>query len=126
MKAKLALVAIVILAPVPVLAHHSFAAVFDANEPVEIEGKITKVEWTNPHIWLYLDVADDDGAVSNWQCEGGTPNSLRRFGWSSDTLEQGDEVRIEGWRARNGTATCNARVIMKGEQRLFAGSSFEQ
>lgn len=127
MKATVTLSILVLLtAPVALHAHHSFAAVFDAGQPIDLEGKITKVEWTNPHIWLYLDVTEADGQVVNWQCEGGTPNSLRRFGWSSDTLARGDEVQIEGWRARDGTETCNARTITKGDRRLFAGSSFEE
>ena len=113
-------------APIAAQAHHSFAAVFDVDRPVELVGKITKVEWTNPHIWLYLEVTGENGQVVHWQCEGGTPNSLRRFGWSADTLQEGDEVQIEGWRAHDGTDTCNARAITRDGRRLFAGSSFEE
>lgn len=125
MKPKLVLLTIVLLAPIPALAHHSFAAVFDANQPITLDGEVTKVEWTNPHIWLYLNVRSEDGRVAAWQCEGGTPNSLRRFGWTANTLQAGDQVEIEGFRAHDGTETCNARAITKGGRRLFAGSSFE-
>lgn len=124
MRANVALLAAVFLAPVPALAHHSFAAVFDSSQTLTLDGEVTKVEWTNPHIWVYLDVVDDQGEVVNWQCEGGTPNSLRRRGWSSDTLQPGDHVEIEGWRAHDGSETCNARVMIKDGRRLFAGSSF--
>jgi hypothetical protein len=126
MRANLALLAAVLLAPLPALAHHSFAAVFDSNQQLVLEGEVTKVEWANPHIWVYLDVADDQGEVVNWQCEGGTPNSLRRLGWSSETLQEGDTIQIEGWRAHDGTETCNARALTKDGRRLFAGSSFEE
>lgn len=124
MRANVAFLAAVLLAPIPALAHHSFAAVFDSNQELTLDGEVTKVEWTNPHIWVYLDVVDDQGEVVNWQCEGGTPNSLRRRGWSSDTLQPGDRVEIEGWRAHDGSETCNARVLTKDGRRLFAGSSF--
>jgi Family of unknown function (DUF6152) len=126
MKAIVAVLAVVLVVPAAVAAHHSFAAVFDVNSPVEIEGEITKVEWANPHIWFYLDVVNADGEVEHWQCEGGTPNSLRRQGWRSDTLEQGDHVEIEGWRAHDGTNTCNARTITEDGQRLFAGTSYQE
>ncbi len=126
MRVMLALTVVVLLVPGAAVAHHSFAAVFDSNQPVELEGEITKVEWANPHIWFYLDVTNVDGDVENWQCEGGTPNSLRRLGWSADTLQTGDAVQIEGWRAHDGTDTCNARVITADGRRLFAGSSFEE
>jgi hypothetical protein len=126
MKAIFAVLAVVLLVPAADAAHHSFAAVFDVNSPVELEGEITKVEWANPHIWFYLDVVNDDGEVEQWQCEGGTPNSLRRLGWRSDTLERGDHVEIEGWRAHDGTHTCNARVITEDGQRLFAGTSYQE
>ncbi len=126
MRVMLALTAVALWVPGAAAAHHSFAAVFDSDQPVELEGEITKVEWANPHIWFYLDVANVDGEIVSWQCEGGTPNSLRRLGWSADTLEIGDEVQIEGWRAHDGTDTCNARVITAEGRRLFAGSSFEE
>ena len=126
MRAKLALLAVVLLVPIPALAHHSFAAVFDSNQSLTLDGEVTKVEWANPHIWVYLDVADDQGDTVSWQCEGGTPNSLRRLGWSRDTLQPGDQIQIEGWRAHDGSETCNARVLTKGGRRLFAGTSFEE
>ena len=125
MKAILTLCTVALLLPAAALAHHSFAAVFDSDQSVELDGEITKVEWTNPHIWFYLDVRNADGDVENWQCEGGTPNSLRRRGWTSETLKTGDDVQIEGFRAHDGTDTCNARVITQDGRRLFAGSSFE-
>lgn len=125
MKAIVAVLAVVVFVPATVAAHHSFAAVFDSNAPVELEGEITKVEWANPHIWFYLDVVNVHGQVEHWQCEGGTPNSLRRQGWRSDTLEPGDRVEIEGWRAHDGTETCNARVITEDGRRLFAGTSYD-
>ena len=126
MKVMLSLIVVVLLVPAALAAHHSFAAVFDSDQPVELEGEITKVEWANPHIWFYLDVTNEDGGVGNWQCEGGTPNSLRRQGWSAETLQIGDDVQIEGWRAHDGTDTCNARVITSDGRRLFAGSSYEE
>lgn len=126
MKAVFAVLALALMIPATVVAHHSFAAVFDVNSPVELEGEITKVEWANPHIWFYLDVENPDGQVEHWQCEGGTPNSLRRQGWRSDTLETGDHVEIEGWRSHDGTNTCNARTITEDGRRLFAGSSYQE
>lgn len=126
MRAKLTLLVVILLVPMPVLAHHAFSAVFDSNQPVNLDGEITKVEWFNPHIWVYVDVTDNLGQRVNWQCEGGTPNSLRRLGWSSETLQPGDQVQIEGFRAHDGTETCNARVFTKDGRRLFAGSSFEE
>lgn len=113
-----------VLAPLPLLAHHSFAAEFDATKPVTVKGAVTKVEWTNPHIWIYLDNKDDTGTVSKWQCEMGSPNSLMRQGWRSDSLKQGDQITIEGTRAKDGSNTCNARTVRLADgTRLFAGSS---
>ena len=108
----------------PVSAHHSFAAEFDASKPVTLNGSVTKVEWQNPHIWVYLDVKDDQGRVEPWQCEGGAPNTLTRNGWSKDTLKFGEQVTIEGALAKDGSKTCNMRVVKLPDGRsVFAGSS---
>jgi hypothetical protein len=122
-----ALVAIVgAAASVPVssaLAHHSFAAQFDANKPVTLEGTVTKVEWRNPHIWVYLDVKGADGTTAAWECEGGAPNALTRQGWTSQTLKIGTPLTIQGYLAKNGTNTCNARTWVYEGRQVFAGSA---
>ena len=108
----------------PVLAHHSFAAEYDAKKPVAMKGTVTKLEWFNPHIWIYLDVKDEQGNVVRWQCEGGAPNSLTRNGWTKDALKPGDQVSIEGFLAKDGTKTCNSRAVtLPGGKRVFAGSA---
>jgi hypothetical protein len=113
-----------LLVPLSVLAHHSFAAEFDATKPVTVKGAVTRVEWTNPHIWIYVDNKDEKGVISKWQCEMGSPNTLMRQGWKSDSLKQGEEVTIEGTRAKDGTNTCNARTVRLADgTRMFAGSS---
>lgn len=112
------------LLAVPVLAHHSFSAEFDGNKNVKLEGNVTKVDWMNPHIWIYLDVKDDKGAVAHWQCEGGPPNTLTRNGWTKEALKQGDTVTIDGTLSKDGSRTCNARSIKLPDGRnVFAGSS---
>jgi hypothetical protein len=104
--------------------HHSFAAQFDGDKPVVLSGVITKVDWRNPHIWVYIDVSEADGKVTKWECEGGAPNALTRQGWSREHLKLGDRLTVEGWRAKNGTNTCNARTWRLGNgQIVLAGSS---
>ena len=108
----------------PALAHHSFAAEFDGKRSVMLEGTLTKLEWTNPHIWLYLDVKDGNGGTAKWQCEGGPPNTLTRNGWSKDALKTGDQITIDGWVAKDGSKTCNARSVkLPDGKSVFAGSS---
>jgi hypothetical protein len=112
-----------ILGVAPLAAHHSFAAEFDGDKPVVLTGAVTKVEWRNPHIWVYLDVKDAAGKVTAWQCEGPAPNNLTRQGWSRDTLKQGQEITVEGWRAKDGTNTCNGGAWkLPGGQAVFTGS----
>ena len=105
-------------------AHHSFAAQFDGDKPIVLKGVVTKVDWRNPHIWVYLDVREADGQVTKWECEGGAPNALTRQGWSRDNLKLGEELTVEGWRAKDGSNTCNARTWkLANGQAVLAGSS---
>jgi len=114
-----------VLATVQTLAHHSFAAEFDANRPLNLKGVVTKIEWLNPHTYFYLDVTGPDGKVVNWGMEMGSPNGLMRAGWTRNTLHVGDEVTVEGSQAKDGALVGNARVVVLSAtgKRLFAASS---
>ena len=122
MKGMLAVFAFALLAPV--FGHHSFAAEYDANKPVELKGTVTKVEWTNPHARFYVDVKDANGKVTNWNFELASPNVLIRNGWKRTTLKVGDEITVQGARAKDGATMANARTVVAADgKKLFAGSA---
>jgi hypothetical protein len=103
-------------------AHHSFAAEYDAKQPVTLKGRVTKVDWVNPHSWVHIDVTNADGKVTNWNCETAPPNTLYRMGWRRDSLKGGDEVTIDGFRAKDRTATMTARsVTLADGRKVLAG-----
>jgi len=121
-----ALILGVFFVAMPVAAHHSFAAQYDAEKSVTLTGKVTKVEWANPHIYFYIDVADEEtGEVTNWALEMGGPNALVRLGWTRNSMRPDDEVTVEGTLARDGSKLANARTVVMTQTgaRLFAGSS---
>lgn len=116
-----------LLAALPVAAHHAFAAEFDVNQPVKVRGTTAKMDWSNPHAWLYVDVKEPDGKVVNWRFELGAPNALIRMGWKTDTVPVGVEVEVEGFRAKAGGPVANGRSIKLADGReLFSGGSAPQ
>ncbi len=111
------------LAVAPMMAHHSFAAEFDGEKPLDLTGTVTKVDWVNPHSWVYIDVKSEDGTVANWGLETGPPNVLYRAGWRRDTLKPGDVITVHGFAAKDGSHTLAARLVQTPDGRkLFAGS----
>src|SRR5829696_8390918 len=101
-------------------AHHSFAAEFDANQPIQLRGTVTRVEWINPHTWIHIDVKKADGAVEKWMVEGGTPNTLLRRGLTRNSLPEGTEIVVDGYKAKNGSNRANGRdVTFADGRKLF-------
>jgi len=111
-------------ATMPLIAHHSFAAEYDSAKRIKLTGVVTKVEWMNPHIYYYIDVKGEDGKVTNYAVEGGTPGSLYRQGWRKDSLRIGDTITVDGFKAKDGGNHVNGRrVILADGTRVFGGSS---
>ena len=115
---------LLLLGALPLIAHHSFAAEYDNNKPIKFNGKVTKVEWMNPHIYFYVDSKDPSGKNVNYAVEGGAPNGLYRQGWRKDTLKIGESITVEGYLAKDGSNTVNARnVTLADGKRIFAGNN---
>jgi hypothetical protein len=123
LRASLAGAGLLLAAALPLLAHHSFGAEYDADKPITLSGVVTKVEWTNPHSYFYLDVKDKDGKVANWKFEGYPPNVLYRTGWKREvTLKNGDAIIVFGWRARDGTNWAHSREVTFADgKKLYFG-----
>jgi len=106
------------------LAHHSFSAEYDSNQPVKVTGVVTKVEWQNPHIWFFVDVKDDKGAVANWGFSGAPPGVLQRRGISRHALKAGDAIVVEGFRARDGSNNASGgKVTFADGRSVFTASN---
>jgi hypothetical protein len=121
-----AALAAVLLGQMPLGAHHAFSAEFDAAKPITLTGKVVSVAWTNPHAHIHLDVTDQAGRVTSWDFELGSPNALKRRGWSGESLKPGEVITISGYLAKDGSPLANARTVTTSDGKsLFAGSSIE-
>jgi hypothetical protein len=118
---------LLIAAAFPVSAHHSFSAEFDVDKPVKLEGTVVKMDWVNPHTWLYVDVKKDNGTVEHWMVEGGAPGVLLRAGWTKNTLSQGTKVIVNGHQAKDGAFRANSSSIeFPDGRKLDTGSSYDK
>jgi hypothetical protein len=117
-------VGLLMMAAAPAMAHHAFAAEFDAKKPIKLQGTVTKMEWINPHAWIHIDVKKPDGKIESWMIEGGTPNTLLRRGFTKNSLLPGTEIMVDGYQAKDGSMRANGRdLTLPDGRKLFMGSS---
>ena len=121
----LMIVATILAAGIPLMAHHSFAAEFDSSKQVKLTGTVTKIDWTNPHGWFYLDVKDEAGKITNWGFEMGPPHMLQAGGWTRTTMKLGDTVTVQGSMAKNGSNRVNARNVTTPDGKKMGAASSE-
>jgi len=115
---------LLVMAAAPAMAHHAFAAEFDAKKPIKLQGTVTKMEWINPHAWIHIDVKKPDGKIESWMIEGGTPNTLLRRGFTKNSLLPGTEIMVDGYQAKDGSMRANGRdLTLPDGRKLFMGSS---
>ena len=123
---SLMLISILLLSTAPANAHHAFAAEFDAQKAVTMKGIVAKIDWSNPHVWFYLNVKKSDGTIENWGFEMGGPNSLRKAGWTRETMKIGDELVVEGSLAKNGSRNVNAKNVTMASTGAKLGAASSQ
>jgi hypothetical protein len=112
--------------PAAAIAHHAFAAEFDRDKPVTLAGKVTKIEWVNPHTWIHMEVTGKDGKAVTWRVEGGAPNALMRRGWNRNSIKIGEQVTVEGFLAKDGSPTANGTQVKTADGRVFGAASSAQ
>ena len=123
MKLTIIFAGLCLAAALPLAAHHSFAAEFDGSKAVRLQGKLTKIEWTNPHSYFYVDVADSNGTVVNWSCEAGSPGALSRRGFKRGDIKLGDTLIVDGYLAKDGSHLIDARRVTLPDGRIVSGGS---